>query len=141
MTLQDISDKLEINELLARYCHALDQKDWEAFQAIFLPDAVLDFTAFGGPKGSPVALQEFFTPILSSLASTQHTVSTIKVDLAGDRASARSAAIVPMTAKTPEGKESTFVSGLWYEDDLERTQDGWRIKSRKQVRSWTASIA
>lgn len=141
MTLQDISDKLEINELLARYCHALDQKDWEAFQAIFLPDAVLDFTAFGGPKGSPDELQEFFTPILNSLASTQHTVSTIKIDLAGDSASARSAAIVPMTAKTPEGKESTFVSGLWYEDDLERTQDGWRIKSRKQVRSWTASIA
>lgn len=141
MTLQEISDKLEINELLARYCHALDQQNWEAFRTIFLSDAVLDFTAFGGPKGSPDELQEFFTPILSSLASTQHTVSTIKVDLAGDSASARSAAIVPMTAKTPEGKESTFVSGLWYEDHLERTQDGWKIKSRKQVRSWTASIA
>lgn len=124
MTLQDISDKLEINELLARYCHALDQKNWEAFQAIFLPDAILDFTAFGGPKGSPGELQEFFTPILSSLASTQHTVSTIKIDLAGDKAAARSAAIVPMTAKTPEGKESTFVSGLWYEDNLVRTPEG-----------------
>ena len=141
MTLQDISDKLEINELLARYCHALDQKNWEAFQAIFMPDAILDFTAFGGPKGSPAELQEFFTPILSSLASTQHTVSTIKIDLEGDNAAARSAAIVPMTAKTPEGKESTFVSGLWYEDNLVRTPDGWKIKARTQVRSWTASIA
>lgn len=141
MTLQDISDKLEINELLARYCHALDQKDWKAFQAIFLPDAILDFTAFGGPKGSPAELQEFFIPILSSLASTQHTVSTIKIDLAGDNAAARSAAIVPMTAKAPEGKESTFVSGLWYEDDLVRTPAGWKIKTRTQVRSWSASIA
>ena len=141
MTLQDISDKLEINELLARYCHALDQKNWEAFQAIFMPDAILDFTAFGGPKGSPAELQEFFTPILSSLASTQHTVSTIKIDLEGDNAAARSAAIVPMTAKTPEGKESTFVSGLWYEDNLVRTPYGWKIKTRTQVRSWSASIA
>lgn len=141
MTLQEISDRLEINELLARYCHALDQKNWEAFQPIFLPDAILDFTAFGGPKGSPGELQEFFTPILSSLASTQHTVSTIKIDLAGDNAAARSAAIVPMTTKTPEGKESTFVSGLWYEDNLVRTPDGWKIKTRTQVRSWSASIA
>ena len=141
MTLQDISDKFEINELLARYCHALDQQNWEAFQAIFLADAILDFTAFGGPKGSPGELQEFFTPILSNLASTQHTVSTIKIDLAGDNATARSAAIVPMTAKTPEGKESAFVSGLWYEDSLVRTSDGWKIKTRTQVRSWTASIA
>ncbi|BDB70247.1 hypothetical protein Cthiooxydans_26590 [Comamonas thiooxydans] len=60
MTLQDISDKVEINELLARYCHALDEKDWHSFQAIFLPDVILDFTAFGGPKGSPAELQEFF---------------------------------------------------------------------------------
>ena len=113
MTLQDISDKVEINELLARYCHALDEKDWHSFQAIFLPDAILDFTAFGGPKGSPAELQEFFVPILGSLASTQHTVSTVKIDLAGNSATARSAAIVPMTGMTPEGKETTFVSGLW----------------------------
>lgn len=66
MTLQDISDKVEINELLARYCHALDEKDWHSFQAIFLPDAILDFTAFGGPKGSPAELQEFFVPILAA---------------------------------------------------------------------------
>jgi hypothetical protein len=46
-----------------------------------------------------------------------------------------------MTGKTPEGKETTFVSGLWYEDSLERTKDGWKIKSRKQVRSWAANMA
>ncbi|EHN65867.1 nuclear transport factor 2 family protein [Comamonas testosteroni] len=141
MTLQDISDKVEINELLARYCHALDEKDWHSFQAIFLPDAILDFTALGGPKGSPAELQAFFAPILGSLPSTQHTVSTVKIDLAGNSATARSAAIVPMTGKTPEGKEATSVSGLWYEDSLERTKDGWKIKSRKQVRSWSANMA
>jgi hypothetical protein len=69
------------------------------------------------------------------------TVSTVKIDLAGNSATARSAAIVPMTGKTPEGKEATSVSGLWYEDSLERTKDGWKIKSRKQVRSWSANMA
>ncbi|MDR0215965.1 MAG: nuclear transport factor 2 family protein [Comamonas sp.] len=141
MTLQEISDKVEINELLARYCHALDQKDWSAFQEVFLPDASLDFTAFGGPKGSPGELQKFFSPILSSLASTQHTVSTVKIDLKGDDATVRSAAIVPMTAMSPEGKESTFVSGLWYEDACQRTKEGWKIKSRRQVRSWAGNMA
>lgn len=141
MTLQEIADKLEINELLARYCHALDQKDWSAFHAVFLPDSTLDFTAFGGPKGSPSDLENYFKPILESLANTQHTVSTVKVDLAGDSASARSAAIVPMTAKTPDGQESTFVSGLWYEDELVRKAEGWRIKTRTQVRGWAGQMA
>ncbi|GAB2484096.1 nuclear transport factor 2 family protein [Comamonas humi] len=140
MTLQEISDKLDIHELLARYCHALDQKDWLAFQAVFTADAVLDFTAFGGPKGSVSELQAFLAPILASLASSQHTVSTVKIDLAGDRALARSAALVPMTAPAPDGRESTFVSGLWYEDVLERTAAGWKIRERKQVRSWAANL-
>ncbi|WP_407713154.1 nuclear transport factor 2 family protein [Comamonas testosteroni] len=135
MTLQDISDKLEINELLAHYCYVLDQKDWEAFGTIFVSDAVLDFTAFGGPKGSPAERQDFFTLILNGLASTQHIVSIIKIDLAGDNAAAWSAAIVPMTAKAPDGKESTFASGLWYEDNLVQTHGGWKNNSQTQVRS------
>lgn len=139
MTLQDVADKLEIQELLARYCHALDQQDWPAFRRVFAPNAVLDFSAFGGPHGSVDELEAFLLPILSGLANTQHTVSTVKIDLQGDRAQARSAAIVPMTTMAKDGRESTFISGLWYEDSLIRSVDGWRIISRKQVRGWAAS--
>jgi hypothetical protein len=89
------------------YCHALDEKDWHSFQAIFLPDAILT-SPLGGPKGSPAELQAFFAPILGSLASTQQHSPTVKIDLAGNSATARSAAIVPMTGKTPEGKETTL---------------------------------
>lgn len=79
MTLLDISDKVEINELLARYCHALDEKDWHPFQAIFLPDAVLDFTAFGGPKGSPSELQVFLCPSLA--AWPRHSTQSLQSKL------------------------------------------------------------
>ncbi len=139
MQLEELSDRLEINEILARYCHALDEKDWPAFRAIFTDDASIDFTAFGGPRGGVSALEAFLVPILNSLANSQHMVSTIKVDLDGDLARARSAAIVPMTTINAEGKESTSISGLWYEDDLVRTQHGWRIQSRKQIRGWASS--
>lgn len=139
MRLEELSDKLEIHELLARYCHSLDRKDWRSFRAIFTDDALIDFTAFGGPSGNVDDLEAFLVPILDSLAGSQHTVSTIMVDLDGDRARARSAAIVPMTILNEEGVESTFISGLWYEDDLVRTVDGWRIGARKQVRGWASS--
>jgi len=141
LKLQELSDKIEIQELLARYCHALDEKDWPSFRAVFSDDALLDFSAFGGPRGGVDDLVAFLEPILEGLASSQHTVSTIKIDLDGDAANARSAAIVPMTTVAADGIESTFISGLWYEDRLFRTNDGWRIKSRKQVRSWTSAPA
>lgn len=139
MKLEELSDKLEINELLARYCHALDQKDWVAFRAVFTDDAMLDFSAFGGPQGSVCELETFLAPILNGLAASQHNVSTVKVDLDGDAATARSAAIVPMTTRAADGGESTFINGLWYEDSLVRTSDGWRIRSRTQVRGWVSS--
>ncbi|MEX8191791.1 nuclear transport factor 2 family protein [Comamonas guangdongensis] len=141
MTLQSLADKLEINELLARYCHALDLGDWQAFAALFTPDAALDFTAFGGPKGTPAQLQAFFAPILGGLKAYQHTVSTVVIELQGDCAKARSAAMVPMTRLDAEGREQTFMSGLWYEDELVRTGLGWQIKARTQVRSWAAALA
>jgi hypothetical protein len=30
LSLQEISDRLEIQDLLARYSHAVDQRDWAA---------------------------------------------------------------------------------------------------------------
>jgi 3-phenylpropionate/cinnamic acid dioxygenase small subunit len=139
MQLQEISDKLEIQEVLARYCHALDQKDWPAFRAIFMPDAIIDFTAFGGPRGGVSELESFLIPILGGLAGSQHTVSTIRIDLDGDLAKVRSAAIVPMTSIGADGVESTFISGLWYEDDVVRSPLGWRIQFRRQVRGWAST--
>lgn len=136
MNLQEVADRIEIHEVLARYCHALDQKDWPAFRALFTEDATLDFTAFGGPKGSAGELEAFLTPVLEGVAGSQHMVSTVMIDIEGDRARSRSAAIVPMTIATVEGREETSFSGLWYEDQLARTAAGWRIYVRKQVRGW-----
>lgn len=140
MRFEEVADRLEINELLARYCHAVDRKDWQAFRAIFTDDASLDFTAFGGPAGSVGELEAFLIPVLESLTASQHMTSTVMVDLDGDAATARSAAIVPMSRLDEEGQESTVVSGLWYEDQLVRTPGGWRIRARKQVRSWSAAL-
>lgn len=112
MTTEEVADKLEINELLARYCHAVDRKDWPAFRAIFTDNAIVDFTAFGGPAGSVGELETFLIPVLDGLAAFQHMTSTVIIDLDGDRASARSAAIVPMTSRDAQGSENTFVSGL-----------------------------
>ena len=35
----DLGDIVEIQQLLARYGHAIDDRDWTAFRALFLTDA------------------------------------------------------------------------------------------------------
>ena len=42
MSAQEISDRLEIDQLLIRYCHAIDQRDWESYRSVYTEDAVID---------------------------------------------------------------------------------------------------
>lgn len=49
MTLQEISDRFAITDLLTEYCVAIDQKDIDALDRIFSQDAIIDFSRAGGP--------------------------------------------------------------------------------------------
>jgi ketosteroid isomerase-like protein len=59
LTLQEISDRLEIQDLLARYSDAIDRHDLEALDTLFTEDAVVDYSEFGGPRGSLATVKEF----------------------------------------------------------------------------------
>jgi len=45
LSLQEISDRLEIQDLFTAHSHAIDRRDWDALDRIFTPDAVIDYTA------------------------------------------------------------------------------------------------
>lgn len=136
MDLREVSDRMEINEILARYCHALDMQNWTAFRALFTADAKMDFAAFGGPVGSVADVEAHLRPVLESLKGSEHVSTTVMIDLDGDTARARSAAIVPLTRSAADGSDHTLFNGLFYEDELARTAEGWRIAVRKQVRAF-----
>jgi hypothetical protein len=87
MNERETADRLAINELLARYCHAIDQRRWKDLRALFADDAQVDFTAFGGPKGGADRLIAFLRPVVEGLAGTYHSTASILCDIDGDRAS------------------------------------------------------
>ena len=140
LNLGEISDRLEIQDVLARYCQMIDRGDWAGFRALFTDDAQLDFTAFGGPKGDVETVVSFTKAALAQAAASHHMVSTVVIDLDGDRATVRSAAHVPIALALPEGGEHTFFSGLWYNDVFVRTAQGWRIATRRQERAWSFNM-
>ena len=49
MTLEEISDRIEINDLLVRYTVAIDEKDWELLDTVYTPDAKVDYILRSGP--------------------------------------------------------------------------------------------
>ena len=61
MSLQEISDRFEITDLMVRYSHAVDTRQWDALAEIFSADAVIDYTAMGGPRGGVAEIAEFLS--------------------------------------------------------------------------------
>jgi hypothetical protein len=139
MTLQEISDRIEIQDLLVRYSHCIDTRNWEGLDDVFTPDAFIDYTALGGAKGTLEETKEFLAKSMKLFKSFQHMISNLVVELDGDRATARSICHNPMVMDR-DGREHVFVCGLWYVDDLVRTDAGWRIGRRVEERCYVDNM-
>ena len=137
LTLQEISDRLEINELLVRYSHAIDTRDWDALERVFTPDAVIDYTEMGGTRGNMAETRAFLEKAMPNFQSFQHLIANAVLDFDGpDLVHARTMCHNPMVIGRPDGQTHTFFCGLWYRDTIVRTAQGWRIKDRYEERSY-----
>ncbi|MGB2172770.1 MAG: nuclear transport factor 2 family protein, partial [Porticoccaceae bacterium] len=52
LSIQEISDRLEIQDLITSYCTVVDKKNWKGYREIFLEDASVDYSGSGGLSGS-----------------------------------------------------------------------------------------
>jgi 3-phenylpropionate/cinnamic acid dioxygenase small subunit len=140
LSLQEISDRLEIQELLVRYSHAVDTRDWDAFERVFTDDAVIDYTEMGGPRGGVKETRAFLESAMPMFSSFQHMIGNTVLELDGDTARARTICHNPMVLDRGEGQTHTFFCGLWYRDVLVRTPQGWRIRDRYEERSYMHNV-
>ena len=137
LSLQEISDRIEIQELLVRYSHAVDTQDWEAYEKVFTPDAFIDYVAMGGPAGTLAEIRQFLETTMPMFKSFQHMVANTVLEFVdADHVKGRTICHNPMVLDMG-GKEHVFFCGLWYRDEIVRTADGWKIKSRVEERSYT----
>jgi hypothetical protein len=136
LTLQQVSDRLEIQDLLIDYSHAIDTRNWNALDDVFTADAFIDYTAMGGTKGSLAETKAFLRETMPRFPSYQHMVATSKVTIDGDTAQGRTICHNPMVAGNATGDPHIFFCGLWYRDRFVRTPAGWRIKERVEERSY-----
>ncbi len=139
MSLQEISDRLEIQELLISYSHCVDTHDWEGWEKVFTGDAIIDYTEMGGPRGNVKETRAFLESTMPMFSSTQHMLGNTVLEFDGDEARARTICHNPMVLDR-DGKPHIFVCGLWYRDVLVRTPEGWRIKDRYEERSFIDNL-
>jgi len=130
LSTREISDRLQINDLLIRYTVAIDQKDWALLDTCFTPDAHLDYTSAGGIAGDYPKVRAWLEAALVPFRVTVHAITNSVVEVDGDRATARTYVHNPMTFPKPDGSTHVFTVGAYYNDRLVWTDDGWRIRER-----------
>lgn len=127
MTLQEISDRFEITDLLIAYATAIDKKDINALDQIFTTDARIDFSLAGGPQGDLKTIKKFLSENLGDLPR-QHILANFQIKIHGDHANVRSLCHNPLELP-PHGEEVMFW-GIWYNDKCTRTDNGWKIQEK-----------
>lgn len=129
MTLQEISDRFEITDLLTDYCSAVDTKNIDAFDLIFTQDACIDYSKAGGPRTDLKTIKKFLQDNLGDLPR-QHSISNIKIKINGDSAHVRCLCFNPLELPSQGDTLEVSLWGIWYDDKFIRTPDGWRIQER-----------
>lgn len=144
LALQEISDRLEIQDLVWRYSEIIDTKDFDKLrEEIFTPDAFIDYSAFGGSKGDLETTIAFLHKAMKIFPSHQHMNANIqiKIEKTSDPAQTATGKVMclnPQECPKKEGEDygHIFFCGLWYLDDYVRTDAGWRIKNRVEEASF-----
>lgn len=136
LSLQEISDRLEIQDLVFNYSAIIDQKRLDDLRNVFTEDAHIDYSAFGAPVGGLEDLIEFLKRVMTMFPNHQHLNANVQVSVDGNTATGRVMCLNPQEMNMPDGKTHIFMCGLWYLDEYRRTDAGWRIARRVQEKSY-----
>jgi hypothetical protein len=137
LSMQEISDRFEIQDLIHRYAAIIDSKEFDRLRdEIFCEDAFIDYSAFGGSRGDVDATIAFLHKAMKIFPNTQHLNANIQIEVQGDTATGRVMCFNPQDMHLPDREPHIFFCGLWYVDEYRRTASGWRIARRVEEKSY-----
>ncbi|OBJ54804.1 nuclear transport factor 2 family protein [Mycobacterium sp. 1423905.2] len=120
-------DRQDISDLLVRYATGIDRRDWPLFRTVFTDDCHLDYGVIGAWDGID-AVTDFMDKIHAAAGHTLHRITNQAITVDGDNATARTYVDVLVMA----ADNQTGVNGIgFYDDDMVRTVEGWRIAQRR----------
>jgi 3-phenylpropionate/cinnamic acid dioxygenase small subunit len=135
--MQRLADRIELEDLVIRYANAIDRRDFDALDTVFVADAYIDYRAMGGIEGDYPAVKAWLPQALGSFPAYMHLVGNVEFQIDGDVAAGRVACFNPMLVPDPQGGEAeTMFLGLWYVDAYRRTAEGWRITRRSEEKCY-----
>jgi hypothetical protein len=132
LSLEEISDRLEIQQLLIDYSTAIDKRRFDDLDRVFTSDAYIDYRAMGGIDGRFPEVKAWLADVLPNFPVYAHMLGNFDVRIDGDTASSRTICFNPMVLGGDQNQ--ILFCGLWYDDEFIRTPEGWRMSRRVEAK-------
>ncbi|MGW6420504.1 nuclear transport factor 2 family protein [Streptomyces sp. NPDC055055] len=131
--LATVMDRLAVDDLVSGYAAAVDDGDWTAYRALFVPDGRADYRGSGGIEGPADEVAAWLAETMTLFPVRQHLIVNRLVSFRapggypqpGDEASVRADYVNPMRFSSG----ADFVCGGRYAFTARRTAEGWRLRS------------
>ena len=124
--VQQLEDREEIRELIAKYCHGVDGRDEDLFMSIWSEDAKYLIGAQFGDHIGIDAIREILHGLWGAFTEMHHWATNVVIELDGDTAKARVNADV--TGTDTKGRALMFAAT--YTDELRRIDGRWKFTVR-----------
>ena len=121
-----MSDREDIIDVLTHYATGIDRRDWPLFRTAFTEDCVLDYGDIGTWHGVD-EVTAFMDQAHAMAGHTLHRLTNHAITIDGDTATART--YVDGLIMAADNTSGVNAIGF-YDDELARTADGWRIAHR-----------
>lgn len=140
-----LADRLEITDVVHRWCRAIDRRDYDAILEVFHPDG-LDSHGPAHFEGGPHALIDWIRARHDSIPFALHSVTNLIIDFAGTDSAAVESVVMavqhypaegdPVVIRAREARPgATFdmIAFARYVDHFTRRDGTWRIQKRVMV--------
>lgn len=125
-----VADLLAIQDLSTSYAHAVDDRDWVRWEALFEPGALIDYRSAGGIAGTPAEVAAWMPDAMAVFEFCLHTTSTREIRFTGADTARGRVHVFNRNGVRWEGEAEIVDVGAVYVDTYARTGDRWRFTSR-----------
>jgi hypothetical protein len=134
----EVQDRFAIMDLYDRQLAAAEAWDLAAYDTTFAPDAQIDLRDFGQPVRGYAGYRAWLVSLRTMMVAAQRVTGGLRLQLEGDRATTRVPVVCYVTMAV-DGARTLTHTGLFYNDVLARTAEGWRIVERYEELAWSGA--
>ncbi|MCC5954141.1 MAG: nuclear transport factor 2 family protein [Acidimicrobiia bacterium] len=127
---QGLADRAAITDLVVAYAHAVDDRDWERWEALFIPDALVDYRSAGGIAGTPAEVARWMPEAMAVFTFCLHSVSTHEIRFASPQEALGRVHVFNRNGVEWEGEHELVDVSATYHDRYVRVADRWWFAER-----------